>query len=152
MSQRAKVVVTDFIDEPLDCERRVLGGLAEVVALNAFSESDLEGRIEDADAVMLYHFISLSARTIARLDRCQLIVRCGVGVDNVDVRFARERGIAVANIPDYGTEDVADTAIGMMLALTRGIHSRTSGCNAEAAAGVTLRRDRCIGCAAGFLE
>ena len=103
MNQRAKLVVTDFISEPLDHERRILGDLADVVPLNAFSEDDLVGRIEDADAVMLYHFIGLSARTIQRLEKC-------------------ERGIAVANVPDYGTEDVADSAIGMMLTLTRGVH------------------------------
>src|SRR5262249_10569208 len=52
---------------------------------------------------------------------CKLIVRCGVGYDNVDRVFARERGIPVANVPDYGTEEVADSAIGLTLALTRGI-------------------------------
>lgn len=122
MSPRAKVVVTDFITEPLDHERRILGDVADVVALNAFSEDDLIGRIEDADAIMLYHFIGISARTIDRLERCKLIVRCGVGFDNVDRAAARARGVNVANVPDYGTEDVADSAIGMMLTLARGIH------------------------------
>ena len=122
MSQRAKVVVTDFISEPLEQERRLLHDLADVIALNAFSEDDLIGKIEEADAIMLYHFIEISARTIQRLQKCKLIVRCGVGFDNVDRVAARERDIAVANVPDYGTEDVADSAIGMMLALTRGIH------------------------------
>jgi C-terminal binding protein len=118
----AKVVVTDFITEPLDQERRILGDIADVVALNAFSEEELVGRIEDADAIMLYHFLGLGARTIERLRKCKLIVRCGVGFDNVDRAAARARGITVANVPDYGTEDVADSAIGMMLTLTRGIH------------------------------
>lgn len=122
MSQRAKVVVTDVVSEPLDEERNVLGDLADVVALNAASEDDLMGRVEDADAIMLYHFFTLTARTIQRLERCKLIVRCGVGFDNVDRAAARARGIPVANVPDYGTEDVADSAIGMMLSLTRGIH------------------------------
>lgn len=122
MNSRAKVVVTDFISEPLDHEQQILGDLADVTALNAFSEEDLEGRIEDADAIMVYHFIGLSARTISRLNRCKLIVRCGVGFDNVACQLARERGIPVANVPDYGTEDVADSAMGMMLALTRGVH------------------------------
>jgi D-3-phosphoglycerate dehydrogenase/C-terminal binding protein len=44
-----------------------------------------------------------------------------VGYDNVDHLHARERGIPVANVPDYGTEEVADSAVGLMLALTRGI-------------------------------
>ena len=56
---------------------------------------------------MLYHDITLGASTIQRLTRCKLIVRCGVGYDNVDRAFARERGIPVANVPDYGTEEVA---------------------------------------------
>jgi D-3-phosphoglycerate dehydrogenase/C-terminal binding protein len=126
MSARPQVVITDFITEPLDHERRLLGELADVVALNAFSEDDLVGKIEQADAIMLYHFISLTERTVSRLKHCKLIVRCGVGFDNVDRAAARARGITVANVPDYGTEDVADSAIGMMLSLTRGVHYMNS--------------------------
>ncbi len=123
MSARAKVVITDFITGELEHERRILGDLADVIALDAKTESELAGRIEDADIVMVYHYLGLSAATIARLTKCKLIVRCGVGFDNVDRTAARACGITVANIPDYGTEDVADSAIGMMLTLTRGIHS-----------------------------
>jgi D-3-phosphoglycerate dehydrogenase/C-terminal binding protein len=63
----------------------------------------------------------MTAKTIDKLRQCKLIVRAGVGTDNVDHAYARTRQIPVANVPDYGSEDVADTAIGMMLALTRGI-------------------------------
>lgn len=119
---RFRVVVADFLTDELRPEREVLGDLADVVALNAASEGDLEGRIEDADAIMLYHNIEITRATLAQLQHCRLIVRCGVGYDNVDYRAARERGIPVANVPDYGTEEVADSAIGMLLALTRGIN------------------------------
>src|SRR5215213_613092 len=122
MPKPMKVVITDFVTEPLDCERRILGDLAEVVALDARSEQDLAGRIEDADAIMMYHFLSIGERTIASLQHCRLIVRCGVGFDNVDREAARRREIPVANVPDYGTEDVADSAVGMALTLARGIH------------------------------
>ncbi len=125
MAGRAKVVVADFIVESLDHERRVLGDLAEPVALNAIQEDDLFGQVEDADALMLYHTLRLTERTISRLRQCRLIVRCGVGYDNVDGAAARRHGIPVANVPDYGTEEVADSAIGLMLALTRGIHLLT---------------------------
>jgi D-3-phosphoglycerate dehydrogenase/C-terminal binding protein len=121
MASRYKVVLTDFINDALQPEKRILDAVAEVVALDGHHEDELVGRIEDADAIMLFHNLSLSRKTIERLARCKLIVRCGVGYDNVDHRFARSRGIPVANVPDYGTEEVADTAIGMMLALTRGI-------------------------------
>jgi C-terminal binding protein len=121
MSQRFKVVITDFINFAPETEQRILGDIAEVLPLDAFSEKDLFGRIESADAVMLYHNLALTRATIERLTNCKLIVRCGVGYDNVDHVFARQRGIPVANVPDYGTEEVADSAIGLTLALTRGI-------------------------------
>lgn len=117
-----RVVVTDFVADELEPERALLEGVARVDSLDATHEDKLVGRIEDAGAVMMYHSLSITRRTIERLRNCKLIVRCGVGVDNVDHAFAATRGIAVANVPDYGTEDVADTAIGMMLTLTRGIH------------------------------
>lgn len=119
---RFRVVVADFITDELAPEREVLADVADVEMLDAHSAADLAGRVEDADALMLYHNIVISRETIARLARCKLIVRCGVGFDNVDHRFARERGIPVANVPDYGTEEVADSAIGLALSLTRGIN------------------------------
>jgi len=121
---RPQVFVTDFIAEPLDIERRLLGDFADVIALGAQGEADLEQRAElaDADAIMLYHFISITAKTISRLKNCKLIVRCGAGYDNVDIAAAAAKGIPVANVPDYGSEEVADSAIGMMLTLTRGSH------------------------------
>ncbi|MGC6448752.1 MAG: C-terminal binding protein [Rubripirellula sp.] len=121
-SDLPKVIITDFINDSLSIEKEVLAGIANVEAFDAYDELELHGKIESAKAVMLYHNLSLSATTIERLTRCELIVRCGVGFDNVDHAFARQKGIAVANVPDYGTEEVADSAIGMALALSRGIH------------------------------
>jgi len=120
---RFRVAVTDFIADDLRPERERLADLADVTAYDAISESDLQGKIESADAIMLYHNIGISKATISKLTNCKLIVRCGVGYDNVDWAFARERSIPVANVPDYGTEEVADSAIGLMLSLTRGINA-----------------------------
>ena len=119
---RFRVCIADFVTADLAPELGQLGDLAEVVALDARTEADLHGPVDDADAVMLYHDVGIRRDTIARLTNCKLIVRCGVGFDNVDHRFARERGIPVCNVPDYGTEEVADSAIGLMLSLTRGIN------------------------------
>lgn len=119
---KPKVIITDFLNDDLAPEREIFGDLADVVSLNAFSEDELVGRIDDADAVLLYHYLGLSGKTINLLNKCRIIVRCGVGYDNVDGAAARAQGIPVCNVPDYGTADVADSAIGMMLSLTRGIH------------------------------
>jgi D-3-phosphoglycerate dehydrogenase/C-terminal binding protein len=126
MTRRYQVFVTDFIADSMEPEQKILGDLADVSALNGFTEDDLHGRIEHADAIMLYHNLSLTKKTIERLNGCKLIVRCGVGYDNVDHAFARQRGIPVANVPDYGNEEVADSAIGLMLTLCRGIHQLNS--------------------------
>ena len=121
-TEQHRVVITDFINDSLEIERQVLDGVATVEACDAYDERELFGHIDSADAVMLYHNLALSAETINRLQNCKLIVRCGVGFDNVDHAVAAQRGIPVANVPDYGTEEVADSAIGMALALTRGIN------------------------------
>lgn len=118
---RFQVVIADFITDAMLPEREILGDVASIVSLGASREDELVGHVEQADAVMIYHNITISERIIARLQKCKLIIRCGVGFDNVDCAAARARGIPVANVPDYGTEEVADSAIGLMLALTRGI-------------------------------
>jgi len=120
MSGRHRVLITDFVGEPLAPERAVLDGVAEVTALQASGEADLAGQVEAADALMVYHEIAIGAGTIARLGRCRVISRCGVGYDNVDLTAARARGIPVCNVPDYGTGDVADAAIGLAVGLARG--------------------------------
>lgn len=119
--QQHQVIITGFICDGLEPERRILNGLATVIALDAHSEEELVGHIEDAGAIMLYHHLALGRKTVERLRQCKLIVRCGVGYDNVDHRFARSYGIPVTNVPDYGTEEVADSAIAFMMALTRGV-------------------------------
>jgi D-3-phosphoglycerate dehydrogenase/C-terminal binding protein len=118
---RSRVVITDFIPGDIRPEQEILADLADVTALNVSDEAELVGKIESADAVMVYR-LRFSEKTISRLTNCKLIVRCGVGFDNIDHKFARTRGIPVCNVPDYGTEEVADSAIGLMLSLTRHIH------------------------------
>jgi phosphoglycerate dehydrogenase-like enzyme len=62
----------------------------------------------------------IGAAEMDQAPKCRIIVRAGVGFDIVDLAAAGARGIAVCNVPDYGTTDVADHAIAMMLTLTRG--------------------------------
>jgi C-terminal binding protein len=126
MSETRKVVITDFVNGSMEAEQKVLGNVARVVGLNCSHEDQLAGHVEDADAIMLYHTMKLTRKTIDRLTRCKLIVRCGVGYDNVDYAFARQKGIPVSNVPDYGTEEVADSAIAMTMTLARGIHPLSS--------------------------
>jgi phosphoglycerate dehydrogenase-like enzyme len=75
------------------------------------------------DAVVVWHEMVIDPAFVAALKRCRIIVRAGVGFDHIDLEAAAGAGIPVANTPDYGTSEVADHAIGLMLALRRGIVS-----------------------------
>lgn len=115
------VVVPDRLIPPADVEQAVFGDLATVVTLGAKTESELVGNIEDADAILAWHDLRWSSEVLATLRRCKVLVRVGVGFDNVDLDAARTRGIVVCNVPDYGTHDVADHAMALLLALARGL-------------------------------
>ena len=86
------VVITDFITDALEPEHKILGEIANIEAVAAASELALAGKVEQADALMMYHCLAITGSTIERLQKCKIIVRCGVGYDNVDYRLARCRG------------------------------------------------------------
>ncbi|MBY0524584.1 MAG: C-terminal binding protein [Gemmataceae bacterium] len=116
MSSRPVVIVTDpFTDGAL--EKKVLDAVADVRVLPTTNEEDLAGHA-DAD-VLLITDMKLTERMLARLPRCRGIVRCGVGIDTIDLEAAGRRGIVVCNVPDYGTEEVADHALLLLLAVAR---------------------------------
>jgi phosphoglycerate dehydrogenase-like enzyme len=113
------VLVTDFLAES-SVESAVLDGVARVVCAGARDESELSDLVAEADAFMVFHDVSrISDVTLSRAPRCLGIVRAGVGYNNVDLDAAAARGIVVCNVPDYGTEEVADHAIMLMLAVAR---------------------------------
>jgi C-terminal binding protein len=115
-----RVLITDSMPPPASVEAEVLDGLATVECLNCHSPDELDRHVVDADGLIVYHESRITLQTLAGLKHCQVIVRGGVGYDNIDVAAAAARGIPVCNIPDYGVDEVADHAIGMMIALNRG--------------------------------
>jgi D-3-phosphoglycerate dehydrogenase len=82
-----------------------------------------EGR--DA-AVVIAGVEPYDATTLERLPTLRCIVRCGVGVDAVDLAAARQRGICVLNTPDAPTSAVAELALAMMLALSRNLRRQAN--------------------------
>jgi phosphoglycerate dehydrogenase-like enzyme len=118
MSSRFLVVVTDFLPEA-GLEKEVLGDIADLDILLSTEETQVMPRARDADILLVFHNIQITEHTLGQLTRCKGILRCGVGIDNIDLRGAGRRGIVVCNVPDYGAEEVADHALMMLLALGR---------------------------------
>ncbi|HOW70586.1 MAG TPA: C-terminal binding protein [Phycisphaerae bacterium] len=114
-----QVLITDYLAPPPTIEQRLLSGLAKVECLEAKAAKELAGRADAADALIVFHEVTLPRAIIERLTRCRVIVRCGTGYDQIDLSAAAERGVPVCNVPDYGVDEVADHAIALMLACNR---------------------------------
>lgn len=89
------------------------------------SRDELFKLATDADAILVRE-AKVDAELISKLTNCKVIVRYGVGVDNIDLKTAKANGIIVANVPDYGSEDVAEHAFSLMLSAARRIPSRNN--------------------------
>lgn len=100
-------------------ERGVIGPAADVVRVLCSSDADFTEPVCEARALIVWHNTPVTAEGIARLRQCRAIIRNGVGFDSVDIAAARAHGIAVCNVPDYGTEEVADHTMALALALCR---------------------------------
>ncbi|HXD51372.1 MAG TPA: NAD(P)-dependent oxidoreductase, partial [Burkholderiales bacterium] len=120
------ILFPDSRSSELDIERRITG--PDVVMLNPrkdrFDAIDISAW-ENCDGIVVAR-IPIDAAVIAHLKRTRIVVRNGVGFDIVDLEACGQAGIAVCNVPDYGTTEVADSALAMMLAFARG----TAACDA----------------------
>lgn len=114
-----KVVYTDNIyrDNELERQRFTQAGYDFCVA-SGHDEATLIRECADADAVMV-SFAEINANVIAALNKCKVIIRCGMGVNNVDIPAATAKGIMVANVQKYCLEEVSDHAMALMLTLVR---------------------------------
>lgn len=115
-----KIFVTDYFRRQISVDQKVLGGDIEVTLLQELDEKKLFPAIEEADAIIVDK-TQLTSYTLSRLPRCRIIMRLGVGYDNVDFKSAGENGIYVCNVPDFCTCEVAEHAALLMLALLRNL-------------------------------
>ena len=117
-----KVVVTDYTFDDLSIEQSVLEPLGCRIAGQKFvaGAAALAGLVSDA-AYVITQFAPIDAAVIAAMANCRLIVRYGIGVDNVDLAIAASKKIPVCNVSDYCTDEVADHTLAMILDLVRRI-------------------------------
>lgn len=121
---RMRVLVTDADYGDLDIEAAVLGEAGcEMLTAQCRTPAQVVQAAEDAGGVdaLLVQYAPVTAEVLAALPRLRLVARYGVGVDVVDTDAARARGVWVANVPDYGTTEVALHAVAMLLALLRNL-------------------------------
>jgi D-3-phosphoglycerate dehydrogenase len=140
-----QVAVTDFTFGDLAIEKSVVeaaGGT--LVSGQCKSEKELAKLAAGADAVIV-QFAPCRKEAIEGLKKAKVIVRYGIGVDNVDLSFARSKKIPVCNVPDYCWNEVADHTLAMILGLTRGVVANAEVCRQGLwKLGVGLADMRCL--------
>jgi D-3-phosphoglycerate dehydrogenase len=120
-----KAVVTDYTFADLQLEQRILEAAdCELAGRQCKTENELIQLCAEADAVIT-QFARISANVIRAMKRARVIVRYGIGVDNVALDAARASNIPVCNVPDYCLNEVADHTLALILGTTRQIVPHT---------------------------
>ena len=121
MSEKIKVLVTDYAWSTLEPERNILNQIgADLIVAEDVSEATFVKHASQVDAI-LTNWAKVSTPVIEAATKCQAIVRYGIGLDNIDVATATQLGIAVINVPTYCLEEVSDHTMALILSLARKI-------------------------------
>ena len=119
MAGKAKVVLTDHAFESVEVEKKILEGLAELVVLQGKKPEEVVAQAQDCDALLNTYWGPITAEVMARMPKCKIIARYGIGVDTIDLDAATAAGIIVTNNPTYCIEEVAEHAMTLLLAGAR---------------------------------
>jgi D-3-phosphoglycerate dehydrogenase len=115
------VVVSDSVFPNLDPARAVLSTIGAELQVAQEPTPEAIVRAAAAADALLVTYAKITAEMIRQMTRCRIISRFGIGVDNVDIPAATERGIVVTKVPDYCIDEVSDHALALLLALVRKI-------------------------------
>jgi D-3-phosphoglycerate dehydrogenase len=114
-----RAVITDHVFADVSQEERILADAGcELTVAQCKTPEQVIAAAAQADA-LLVQWAPITAAVMAALERCKVIVRYGIGVDNVDLAAAQARGIPVCNVPDYCIDEVADHTLALALSLAR---------------------------------
>jgi D-3-phosphoglycerate dehydrogenase len=117
--KKYRVAVTDARHGSYEIERSVLESRGyDLDVLECLTEEDVILACAEYDG-LLVDMAPMTARVIQSLSQCKIIVRYGVGYDNVDVEACTKKSILVSNVPDYCMEDVSEMAIALMFSCLR---------------------------------
>jgi len=117
-----KILIDKFRLSDLILEKKILGSKYEIITLNNEDIKNSRNILKDIDGVLAWHENNYDKKVLNDLSKCKIIVRVGVGFNNVDINYAKNKKIAVCNVPDYGINDVADHTMTLILMLLKKIN------------------------------
>jgi D-3-phosphoglycerate dehydrogenase len=114
-----KIVIADHREEGFHLEERAFTDAgAEVFICECSNENELIEAAKDAN-ILIFTSSKLNSNVLGNLPECRMIIRYGIGLDNVDINAASRNGIYVCNAPSYGTFAVAEHTFALLLCLNR---------------------------------
>ncbi|MBP8717711.1 MAG: C-terminal binding protein [Candidatus Atribacteria bacterium] len=120
-NKKFKIIITDCDHPSVDIERNILSKIdSELILESCRTEDDVIAVASDANAI-INQYAPFTRKVIKSLQKCKVISRYGVGVDNIDIQAATEHNIIVANVPDYCVDEVSTHAFSLILACARRI-------------------------------
>ena len=124
-----RVLVADAIAESAVAKIKAAG--LEVVVRNKDTDGPIEEQIKGFDCVVVRSATKITREVIQAADNLKLVVRAGVGLDNVDREAAEEKGVEVKNTPEAPTVSVAEMVFAMMFAMARNVTQADSSMKDE---------------------
>jgi D-3-phosphoglycerate dehydrogenase / 2-oxoglutarate reductase len=110
-----KVLIADSRHPAYEEEKAVLSRIdAEIIINRSDNEQKIAHLIIDCDGLIV-NLAPITAKIISNMNKCKCVSRYGVGYDNIDTKALKEKGIFLANVPDYCVEDVSDHALALFL-------------------------------------
>lgn len=114
-----KVIITDYQYENINQEKQIISSAGfELFEYQEKKPTALIPLVKDADAIIT-QYSEINEMVIESLKHCKMIIKYGIGVNNIDVEAASKKGIYVCNVPDYGIDEVSNHAITFILALSK---------------------------------
>jgi D-3-phosphoglycerate dehydrogenase / 2-oxoglutarate reductase len=114
-----KVLIADSRYPAYDEERAVLAKIdAEVIIESSDNEEKIAEALADIDGLIV-NLAPITAKVVSAMNKCKCVSRYGVGYDNVETVPLKEKGIFLANVPDYCQEDVSDHALALLMDCVR---------------------------------
>lgn len=120
MSEKRKIVILSSFAHELTYETQKFSKIegVELVISPLKKHDEVLEVVRDAE-VILFTDVSMNSEFLEKLEKCKLIIRYGIGYDNIDAKRAAELGITVCNAPNYGVTDVAEHALSLILSCSK---------------------------------
>ena len=113
-----KILICDSLNQQVYKELETIGDCFDI-SKSASKDEDLANHIKDSEIVVIRSATKLSKEVLDKAEQLKIIARCGVGIDNVDLDFAKSKNIFVTNSPSANLISVVELTVALIISVSR---------------------------------